>query len=78
VPYIFDNRAGQSITILDGGLNQDFSIDLVGRNYTNYGEPVANAFVDLLNNFAHSTAPTKQTNGQCWYDSTAKVLRVYD
>ena len=78
MPYIIDNRAGSSIIIPDGGLNQDFSVDLVGRNYTNYGEPIANSFIDLLDNFAHGTAPTKQTNGQCWYDSTAKVLRVYD
>jgi hypothetical protein len=78
VPYIIDNRAGSSIIIPDGALNQDFSIDLVGRNYTNYGEPIAKSFVDLLDNFAHGTAPTKQTNGQCWYDSTAKVLRIYD
>ena len=78
MPYIIDNRAGSRIIIPDGALNQDFSIDLVGRNYTNYGEPIAKSFIDLLDNFAHGTAPTKQTNGQCWYDSTAKVLRVYD
>jgi len=78
VPYIIDNRAGSSITIPDGALNDDFAIQLVGRNYANYGQPIANAFVDLLDNFAHGTAPTKQTNGQIWYDSTKKVLRVYD
>lgn len=78
MPYIIDNRAGSSITIPDGALNNDFAIQLVGRNYANYGQPIANAFVDLLDNFAHGTAPTKQTNGQIWYDSTKKVLRVYD
>ena len=78
MPYIIDNRAGQSIIIPDGGLNQDFSINLVGRNYANYGEPIATAFVDLLDNFANNTAPTKQTNGQLWYDAGAKVLRAYD
>jgi hypothetical protein len=78
VPYIIDNRAGQAITIPDGALNQDFSIELVGRNYTNYGEPIAKSFIDLLNNFANNTAPTKQTNGQVWYDTSKKVLRIYD
>lgn len=78
MPYIIDNRAGASIIIPDGALNQDFSVSLVGRNYTNYGEPIANAFIDLLDNFANGTAPTKQVNGQSWYDSTKKVLRVYD
>ena len=78
MPYIIDNRAGQAITIPDGALNQDFSIELVGRNYTNYGEPIAKSFIDLLNNFANNTAPTKQTNGQVWYDTSKKVLRIYD
>ena len=78
MPYIIDNRAGNNIIIPDGGLNQDFSIDLVGRNYANYGEHIASAFVDLLDNFANNTGPTKQTNGQAWYDTSKKVLRVYD
>ena len=78
MPYIIDNRAGSSIIIPDGGKNSDFSIDFVGRNFTNYGEPIAKAFVDLLDNFANSTAPTKQTNGQLWFDAGKKVLRVYD
>ena len=78
MPYIIDNRAGNSIIIPDGALNSDFSIDLVGRNYANYGEPIAKAFIDLLDNFANNTAPTKQTNGQAWYDAGKKVLRIYD
>ena len=78
MPYIIDNRAGNSIIVPDGGKNSDFSIDLVGRNYTNYGEPIAKAFIDLLDNFANNTAPTKQTNGQLWFDAGKKVLRVYD
>ena len=78
MPYIIDNRAGNSIIVPDGGKNSDFSIDLVGRNYANYGEPIAKAFIDLLDNFANNTAPTKQTNGQLWFDAGKKVLRVYD
>ena len=78
MPYIIDNRAGQTIVIPDGALNQDFSIDLVGRNYENYGAVIARSFVDLLDNFASSTSPSKQTNGQLWYDTAKSVLRVYD
>jgi|11_taG_2_1085331.scaffolds.fasta_scaffold00023_25 hypothetical protein len=79
MPYVFDNRNGDSITIADGSLNQDFSIDLVGRNYENYGEVFARSFVDLLDNFAtDTTPPVNSIDGQLWYDKTYKTLRVFD
>ena len=79
MPYVFDNRNGDSITIADGSLNQDFSIDLVGRNYENYGEVFARSFVDLLDNFAtDTTPPANSIDGQLWYDKTYKTLRVFD
>lgn len=79
MPYIITNRAGDTIIIPDEGLNQDYSVDLVGRNYPNYGSVVASSFVDLLNNFAtDTTPPAKATSGQLWYDKTFKKIRVYD
>ena len=78
MPYIIDNRAGQTVIIPDNALNQDFSIDLVGRNYENYGAIIAKSFVDLLDNFASSSAPQKQTDGQTWFDTNNNLLRVYD
>ena len=79
MPYVINNRSGDTIVIPDEALNQDYSIALVGRNYENYGAIIATGFVDLLNNFATATTPpAKATSGQLWYDSTAKQLRVYD
>lgn len=78
MPYIIDNRAGQTIVIPDNALNQDFSIDLVGRNYENYGAVIAKSFVDLLDNFASGSAPDRQTDGQLWFDTNKDLLRVYD
>ena len=79
MPYVFDNRNGDSITVADNSLNQDFSIDLVGRNYENYGEIFAKTFVDLLDNFAtDATPPANSIDGQLWYDKTYKTLRVFD
>lgn len=78
MPYIIDNRAGQTVIIPDNALNQDFSIDLVGRNYENYGAIIAKSFVDLLDNFASNSAPQKQTDGQTWFDTQNNILRVYD
>ena len=78
MPYIIQNSAGQSIVIPDGDLNQDFSIDLIGRNYENYGQILAQSFIDILNNFASNSAPSRQTDGQLWYDTSTKQLRVYN
>lgn len=78
MPYIINNRNNDTIIIPDGELNQDYSVDLVGRNYENYGQIIATGFVDLLNNFASASAPAKATDGQLWYDNTLKKLRVYD
>lgn len=78
MPYIINNSNGDSIVIPDESLNQDLSIDLVGRNYANYGSIFAKTQVDLLDNFASSTAPSRSTNGQLWYDTTTKQIRVYD
>lgn len=79
MPYVINNRSGDTIVIPDETLNQDYSIDLVGRNYENYGSVIATGFVDLLNNFATiNTPPVKATSGQLWYDRGSKQLRVYD
>lgn len=78
MPYIIDNRAGQTVIIPDEALNQDFSIDLVGRNYENYGAIIAKSFLDILDNFASPSAPANQTDGQLWFDTSSDLLRVYD
>ena len=65
-------------TILDGTVNNTASsLTLVGRNYSGYGEIIAEDLVDLLVNFAYSVAPTSPNTGQLWYDTNAKTLKVY-
>jgi hypothetical protein len=79
VPYIITNNSGDEVIIPDGGLNNDYSIQLVGRNYENYGAIIAKTQLSLLENFAtDSTPPTNPTDGQLWYDKSNRVLRVYD
>lgn len=79
MPYIIENSNGDPILIPDGGLNQDYSIDLVGRNYANYGEKIAKTQIDLLNNFASDVSPpVRPTAGQLWYDQNFKQIRVHD
>ena len=65
-------------TILDGTVNNTASsLTLVGRNYSGYGEIIAEDLVDLLVNFAYSVAPGAPNTGQLWYDTNAKTLKVY-
>lgn len=78
MPYVINNRSGDSIIIPDGDLNQDYSVDLIGRNYENYGAVVASTTVDMLDNFAHSSPPNKAVDGQLWYDNVYKKIRVKD
>lgn len=79
MPYVISNSSGDNIVIPDGELNQDFSIDLVGRNYPNYGSVIAKSFIDLLDNFATESAPpTRPTSGQLWYDKNSRLIRAFD
>jgi hypothetical protein len=65
-------------TILDGTINNtSSSLTLVGRNYSGYGEIIAEDLVALLVNFAKNSSPNNPLTGQIWYDTTARVAKVY-
>jgi hypothetical protein len=66
------------VTLEDGQLNTDTSIGLVGRNYVGYGEIQNENFLHLLENFASSGPPAKAIAGQLWFNTTQKILNVYD
>jgi hypothetical protein len=57
-----------------GGLN------ILGLGYVNYGEDIANNFVRVAENFAHSVPPSDPLKGQIWYDISVAnpVLRVFN
>jgi hypothetical protein len=74
----------QTVTVPDmpPGVNTiDTSLTLVGKNYPNYAEKIAENFLHLLENFSGPTPPENPIEGQLWYDTsdpTNKVLRVMD
>ena len=77
MPYIITNRNGDTIVVPDEGVNTDFSIELVGRNTENFGQYIAENFIDLLDNFATlATPPANAVDGQIWYDKTDNVART--
>ena len=77
--YTITSSTGVSYTVEDGTINNIFSLKLVGKNVTNYGQVFAENSLRHLENFASPLAPTPNTTlvGQVWYDTTEKVLRVY-
>jgi hypothetical protein len=52
------------------------SLTIPGRGAPMPGEPINRNFVDLLSNFASTTAPIHPISGQLWYDMTK--LNVWD
>jgi hypothetical protein len=61
------------------GINTiDTSLALVGRGYPNYGERIAENFLNLLENFASPNSPHNPIQGQLWYDNSTRTLRVND
>lgn len=70
----------ETLTTVEDGINDDStsSINLLGRNYVGYAEPIADNFVHLMEHFANDTAPTNPLPGQLWYDTSASTLNVYD
>ena len=65
-------------TILDGTINTSFtSLTLIGRNYANYGQLIANDLVKLIENFAYSSEPSNPLAGQLYWNTSDKRLRVY-
>ena len=73
-----------SITVEDQTINQETSLQFVGKNYTGYAKIFGENFLHLLENFAKSTAPTNPVIGQLWYDTNTIAnppqpqLKVYD
>lgn len=65
-----------TITVIDTTLNNQTSLNLPGRNYAGYGQPVDQGLLSLLENFAGPSAPANPIPGQTWFDTTTKYLKV--
>lgn len=78
--YTITKTDGSTLaTVADGTINATTtSLVLVGKNYAGYGVFLNQNYVKLLENFAYSTAPSVPLTGQLWYDTSNKVLKVYD
>lgn len=74
----YTNPGKTPITIEDAAANNSTSLTLIGKQYDQYGEVIAENFVKLLENFSYTSAPSNPTPGQIWHDSSNKTLKVFD
>lgn len=54
------------------------SLVLPGRNSVNFGLSINQNFIDLLQNFASTSAPPNALQGQLWFDTVNNDLKVYN
>ena len=79
--YSVQNSDGSlTINVAASQVNSSFSVALVGRNVSGYGQYFVQNSIRHLENFASSSAPSPdiKLTGQSWYDKSEKVMRVYD
>jgi hypothetical protein len=78
MPYILNKTNGQQIAVVQDGSINSTTADLtfVGKNYSGYGQVVNENFLQLLENFASPTGPSKPVIGELWYDTANKKLNV--
>lgn len=73
-----DPTKSDRIVIGTNTINQSTSLDLIG-NYTNeYGEEFWSNILHLTENFCNDDPPRFPIQGQFWYDSKNKALKIYD
>jgi len=58
----------------DGVTDSTYSVKLVGKNVTAYGEVFAENFIQLLENHANTTAPTNPVEGQLWFNTAGSAV----
>jgi hypothetical protein len=79
MPYTLYKTNGIKLTTVnDGSLNLTTDLQLVGKNYSGYGQIINENLVKILENFANTSAPSNPLTGQLWYDTSNKKLKIYN
>jgi hypothetical protein len=78
--YLINNYDGSPlVNVQDRTLNiSTTSLKLPGRDYRPYGETMVENLIHMLQHFAQGVPPQNPINGQIWYDTSFKQLKVYD
>lgn len=63
-------QPGSATPLFSGAVSANSSLIFLGKGAFDYGEPVQQNFMHLLENFANKTRPAYPTQGQLWYKNT--------
>lgn len=67
------------VTVADGTTDTNFtSLTLIGKNFAGYGAFLNENYVKMLENFSNTSSPPNPLQGQLYWDSTNKILKVYN
>jgi hypothetical protein len=65
------------VTVSDGNSDTNYSsLVLFGKNYAGYGELLNENLIKMLENFSYASPPANPLQGQLWWDSANKLLKV--
>lgn len=80
--YTISKSNGATLITLNDGLvdSQVTSINLIGKNVSNFGDAQNENFVKLLEHFASSIQPRRPLEGQIWFNTLDQMFRpaVFD
>ena len=77
--YIETVTGPSNVTIADGTLNTTTtSLALPGKNTPNFGLPLNQDLIRLLQNFAGNNVPPNAVIGQLWYETQSGTLKIYN
>jgi hypothetical protein len=79
--YTINAKKGTpSFSVVDGSVNTELDISLIGKGYVGYGSALNTNFLRLLENFADTTGnePTKAITGQLFYNTSTQQLLAYN
>jgi hypothetical protein len=80
MPYNITNYDGTFLVSISNSsiCTSATSLALIGQNAVNFGLPLNENFVYLLQNFSSSTPPASPIEGQIWYNNVTSVMNYYD
>ena len=80
MPYNLTLSNGSAlVTVADNTYDHTTtSLNLIGSTYPGYGALLNENFVHLLENFSNNTQPSNPLQGQIWWDSANKELKVWN
>jgi hypothetical protein len=80
MPYNITKSDGTPlVTVPDNKIDtSSSSLSLIGRNALNFGQAIDQNFINLMQNFANTNAPSMPLDGQLWYDTSNRILKIYN